>query len=139
EERLPAVPAASAGADQGPLFDRALFGLYPPGSTFKLVTAAAALESDPAIASATFPCRELADHRAGATVAGHVIRDDPTDEPHGDVDLEKGMVVSCNAYFAQLGRRIGWEPLDRMAGKFDIDMGDPAPRDRLAHLLEASY
>jgi cell division protein FtsW (lipid II flippase) len=138
--RLPSpLPGDTTDAGAGPLFDRARFGLYPPGSTFKLVTAAAALERDPALARATFPCRELPDGRAGAVVGGRAVRDDPTDRAHGAVDLERGTVVSCNAYFAQLGGRVGWAALERMAGRFGIGMGDPEPAERAAHLIEASY
>lgn len=89
------------------LLDRARYGLYPPGSTFKLVTAAAALRVN--AQSSRFTCRRLEDGRAGARVPGftHPARDDVKDHPHGDIGLHDAMVVSCNAYFAQLAVRVG--------------------------------
>jgi cell division protein FtsI/penicillin-binding protein 2 len=139
-QRLPpAAEGEDEDADEGPLFDRARFGLYPPGSTFKLVTGAAALERDPKLGSVTFPCRELAGGRVGAVIRGHVVRDDPTDHAHGAVNLERGTIVSCNAYFGQLGGRVGWSALTRMAGRFGISTGNPPADQRAAHLIEASY
>src|SRR6266545_4974105 len=87
------------------LIDRARYGIYPPGSTFKLVTTLAALRKNPALASQVYTCEGLSAGRVGHRVRGFgVTRDDPIDhQPHGQVDLEKGIRVSCNAYFAQLG------------------------------------
>ena len=92
------------------LLDRARYGLYPPGSTFKLITAAAALNGSAAGKLPPFMCERLEDGRVGARVRGmgRPIRDDVLDRvPHGVVDLRKGLVVSCNAYFAQLAMHLG--------------------------------
>lgn len=86
--------------------DRARYGLYPPGSTFKVVTAMAALRKDPQLTHKTYACIRLPDGRVGNYIKGsrRPIRDDIQDKnPHGTLDLEHGLVVSCNAYFAQLG------------------------------------
>ena len=102
--------AATGAQESEALLDRARYGLYPPGSTFKLVTAAAALLRDPNAASTTFMCSRLEDGRVGARVRGwsRPIRDDVLDrEPHGRVDMHRAMVVSCNAYFAQLAASLG--------------------------------
>ena len=96
------------------LLDRARFGLYPPGSTFKIVTAAAALRRDPGLRDQTFTCSRLPDGRNGARVAGwgRPVRDDVLDRtPHGTVGMHDALTVSCNAYFAQLAVRIGPEAL----------------------------
>jgi cell division protein FtsI/penicillin-binding protein 2 len=87
------------------LIDRARYGIYPPGSTFKIVTAMAALRKDQGLARQTYQCTALPDGRVGNRVRGwgRPIRDDVTDRvPHGTVDMEKAIRVSCNAYFAQL-------------------------------------
>lgn len=110
------------------LLDRARYGLYPPGSSFKLVTAAAALRKDPALAHRTFTCVQLPGGRVGQRIPGwgRPIRDDPQDRTaHGAVDLERGLVVSCNAYFAQLGLALGAPALQDAAGVFEIPLGQP--------------
>ena len=123
----------------GPGFDRARFGLYPPGSTFKLITAAAALARDPASAGVRYACRPLLDGRVGAVIKGRMVRDDPTDNAHGMIAMEEATVISCNAYYAQLGSALGWDKIDATARAFGIDTGDPAPQQRAAHAIEASY
>ena len=59
----PAVRTAPPTPDQ--LLDRARYGQYPPGSTFKLVTAIAALRVDRRVTHRTFQCRPLGDGRCG--------------------------------------------------------------------------
>jgi cell division protein FtsI/penicillin-binding protein 2 len=102
-----------AQSDADALLDRARYGFYPPGSTFKLVTAAAALCRDPRAASQTFTCTRLADGRVGAKIAGYAkpVRDDERDAAHGTIDMHQAIVVSCNAYFAQLAVRVGPQAL----------------------------
>jgi cell division protein FtsI/penicillin-binding protein 2 len=107
-------PASGEEEDAEPLLDRARYGLYPPGSTFKLITAAAALRRDGDGAAQTFMCSRLPDNRVGARVPGYArpVRDDVMDrEPHGTLDLHRALVVSCNAYFAQLAVRLGPQAL----------------------------
>jgi cell division protein FtsI/penicillin-binding protein 2 len=125
------------------LLDRARYGLYPPGSSFKLVTAAAALESGRNL-NVTYNCRRLPDGRVGNIVKGwrRPVRDDVKDQsPHGDVDLRKGLVVSCNAYFAQLGTYlIGAPALRRTAEPFGIRTASPDTDRQLRDSLpQASY
>jgi cell division protein FtsW (lipid II flippase) len=126
------------------LFDRARFGLYPPGSSFKIVTATAALRESPDLAHVTFECRRLPDGRAGNYVGAskRPIRDDVEDRnPHGTVDMSKGIIVSCNAYFAQLGAlRVGAKNLLETAQMFGIDVAHPNTPEKLNEALaQASY
>ena len=68
------------------------------------------------VPSQTFACVRLPDGRVGNFVRGSTrpVRDDPMDTaPHGNVDLRHGLVVSCNAYFAQLAMRLGPQPIAR--------------------------
>jgi cell division protein FtsI/penicillin-binding protein 2 len=121
----PGVRTAAPGADE--LLDRARYGQYPPGSTFKLVTAIAALRADPDLVHRTFLCRTLEDGRAGNTIAGwnRAIKDDIGDHAHGTVDMLKAITVSCNAYFAQLGvHDVGSKALAETAEKLGISTGD---------------
>lgn len=118
------------------LLDRARYGLYPPGSTFKLVIAGAALRTHQE--ADRFMCTRLPDGRVGAFVHGssRPVRDDPMDTvPHGDVDLERGLIVSCNAYFAQLALAIGPRPVLDSAALFQIDVARSAKPEGLRPTL----
>jgi peptidoglycan glycosyltransferase len=132
-----------ADANDPAWFDRARYGLYPPGSTFKLVTAAAALRKDPDLISETFMCRRLPDGRNGARIPGwsRPIRDDERDvEPHGAVDLRSGIERSCNAYFAQLALRIGPQALHDTGELLEIALAQPDTVERLRDSLpQAAY
>jgi cell division protein FtsW (lipid II flippase) len=137
--RLPGV----AELNEDSQFDRARYGLYPPGSTFKLVTAMAALDKSPALSSRTFMCRRLPDGRVGNFVPGwsQPIRDDISDHtPHGAVDLAQGLIVSCNAYYAQLGLQVGAPALHKMASALGISTARPnTPAELRNALPHASY
>jgi cell division protein FtsI/penicillin-binding protein 2/cell division protein FtsW (lipid II flippase) len=139
---LVSAPAPEPRAAHTPdeLLDRARYGEYPPGSTFKLVTAMAALRLNPELKHRTFLCRTLADGRAGNTIAGwkREIKDDIGDRAHGTLDMEKAITVSCNAYFAQLGvHDVGSKALAETAAQLGISTGDPAALRR--DLPFASY
>jgi len=110
------------------LLDRARYGMYPPGSSFKLVTAAAALRKDPSLAQESFTCERLRDGRVGKQLPGWTrpIRDDEADtSPHGTLAMERALIVSCNAYFAQLGLRLGAPALQETAALLEISLGQP--------------
>lgn len=130
--------ASSARASEEQLLDRARYGVYPPGSAFKIVTAAAALRADPAFAETTFTCELLPDGRVGKRIPGWTrpIRDDRADRvPHGTLSLSRALVVSCNAYFAQLGQRIGAEALLEAARLFEIPLARPESAENLRDTL----
>jgi peptidoglycan glycosyltransferase len=129
QARLRAEAASAGQADEESerdvesLLDRARYGLYPPGSTFKLVTAAAALRRDVELARTVFTCHRLPDGRVGATLSGwnRPVRDDVLDtHPHGTIDMHGGLVHSCNAYFAQLALKLGPQPLIDCAARLGI-------------------
>jgi cell division protein FtsI/penicillin-binding protein 2/cell division protein FtsW (lipid II flippase) len=123
-------PAARTGPpSDDELLDRARYGQYPPGSTFKLVTAMAALRLDSDLRNQTFTCRRLRDGRAGAVVEGwrRPIRDDIKDNPHGTLAMQRAIQVSCNGYFAQLGTyKVGAQALKETADLLNIYSGDLA-------------
>lgn len=124
------------------LLDRARYGLYPPGSSFKIVTAMAALAKNPSLAQRRYECVRLPDGRVGNFVWKRAIRDDIRDtQPHGSVDMQKGLVVSCNAYFAQLGAEaVGSGALYETASKLGISVAQPNTAKKLQQYLpQASY
>jgi cell division protein FtsI/penicillin-binding protein 2 len=145
----PAPPIAASrradSAEDASLYlDRARYGLYPPGSTFKLVTAMAALRSNPGLAHVKYSCVRLPGDRVGAYTRGsnRPIRDDVLDKtPHGTIDMERAITVSCNAYFAQLGTYdVGAAKLLELANLFGIAAASPnTPKQLRASLAQASY
>ena len=88
-----------------PLNNRAIQGQYPPGSTFKIVLAIAALEEKVIDPDTQLQCQ-------GSMAFGNRVFRDWKKQGHGAVDLHKGIVQSCDVYFYQLGQRIG---IDRIA------------------------
>jgi cell division protein FtsI/penicillin-binding protein 2/cell division protein FtsW (lipid II flippase) len=129
----PAMREAAPGKEE--LLDRARYGLYPPGSTFKLVTAMAALRLDLQNRNRTYSCRRLRDGRAGSVIPGwrRPIRDDVKDHAHGTLRMRRAIAISCNAYFAQLGvDAVGSQALDETARLLEIaDGGLPELRKTL--------
>lgn len=122
-------PQPNRGAEAKPdeLLDRARYGEYPPGSTFKLVTAMAALRLNPKAMQQKYTCQGLGDGRVGTVIAGwrRPIRDDIGDHAHGALDMANAIAVSCNAYFAQLGvHNVGAQALHDTAGLLGIPAGD---------------
>jgi cell division protein FtsI/penicillin-binding protein 2/cell division protein FtsW (lipid II flippase) len=139
------LPVAGTEQDEAnPYLDRARYGLYPPGSTFKVVTAMAALRKNPQLAHQTYQCVRLPDNRVGAFIKGskRPIRDDVQDKsPHGTLDLEHGLIVSCNAYFAQLGAYdVGADALHETATLLGIAAASPDTASELKKALaQSSY
>jgi cell division protein FtsW (lipid II flippase)/cell division protein FtsI/penicillin-binding protein 2 len=125
------------------LLDRARYGLYPPGSTFKLVTAVAALRLESAVRQSRYQCIRLADGRVGGRVRGapRPVRDDPLDHtPHGTLDMHRALVVSCNAYFSNLANLIGPHVLSEVASEAQIATARPPAAGNLrATLPYAGY
>jgi cell division protein FtsI/penicillin-binding protein 2 len=130
---MASVPAPEPPGERGvppspdELLDRARYGLYPPGSTFKLVTAMAALRNDPTLTRRTYSCRRLPDGRVGINIPGwnRPIKDDIGDHAHGSLDMGQAIAVSCNAYFAQLGvYDVGSKRLADTAALLGISTGE---------------
>ncbi|MDO8736687.1 MAG: penicillin-binding protein 2 [Thermoleophilia bacterium] len=84
-----------------PLFNRATQGLYTPGSTFKILTTAAALESG------TFtPQSRFRDDRGTVDIYGFTVHNYRT-EPFGEHNLSEAFSESINTTFAQVGDQLG--------------------------------
>jgi cell division protein FtsI/penicillin-binding protein 2 len=122
-------PPANGPGTPDELLDRARYGEYPPGSTFKLVTAIAALRRDPKATENTYKCISLGDGRVGTIIPGwrRPIRDDIGDHAHGSLHMANAITVSCNAYFAQLGVfAVGAQGLHDAAEMLGIQTGSVA-------------
>ncbi len=142
---LPDQAGSPSHADEeDALLDRARYGLYPPGSSFKIVTAIAALRKDPKNADQVYECRRLPSGRTGNFIQGwkRPILDDVKDTtPHGALSMRTAIAVSCNAYFAQLGTyKVGPEALLDTATRLGISVANPSNVKTLrAEMPQTSY
>ena len=94
-----------------PLLNRATQGLYPPGSTFKVVTAAAGLESG------TIGPETTIDAPGTLEVEGQPLNNDFS-EDFGPIALDTALTNSVNTWFGQLGQQLGQDQLFETMEKF---------------------
>ncbi len=100
-------------APDHPLQNRAVAARFEPGSVFKIVTAAAALEAGKTSESDTFFCSGV------FSLGGWRMRCWKRDG-HGSEDFLHGFAQSCNVMFATIGCRAGPEKLAEMAHRFGL-------------------
>ena len=102
-----------------PMFNRAISGAYPPGSTFKMITAAAGLEEN------------IIKPEEKMLTTGKYMYYAPSTTPmcdifrqygktHGNIDVSEAIKVSCNYFFYDIGRRVGIEKLSEWAERFGL-------------------
>ncbi|MBK8870640.1 MAG: penicillin-binding protein 2 [Elusimicrobia bacterium] len=94
-----------------PFFNRAIQGVYPPGSIFKIVTAAAGLNQIQWDTRQTFFC-------AGLFELGN--REFGCWSKHGRKDFWGAVAWSCNVYFYNLGRAVGVDAIESLAKEFGL-------------------
>ncbi len=97
-----------------PLVDRAVQGQYPPGSTFKVVTAAAGLDSG------TITPETTIDAPGSLEVEGAPLNNDFT-QSFGPISLDTALTYSVNTWFAQLGQQVGEETLFKYMDRFGFN------------------
>lgn len=100
------------------LVNRATQGLYPPGSTFKVITALAAIQYYNDWKSFTYEC-------TGEAVFENKVIHCYNNKVHGTVDMKKAIATSCNCYFAELGKRVGAENIRKKAEDFYFNENYP--------------
>lgn len=107
------VPDVNADPERydGVYVNRFLHATYAPGSTFKLVTAAAALSEMDDLQSRTFHCEGSAQVGSETVICNGV---------HGDVTFEQALAQSCNVAFARLAKELGPETLTRYVERIGI-------------------
>jgi penicillin-binding protein A len=101
-----------------PLLNRATQGLYPPGSTFKVVTAAAGLQSG------TITPETAIDAPGSIVDEGHELAND-FDEDFGPITLDTALTNSVNTWFGQLGQKVGQEALFETMERFGFNATPP--------------
>ncbi len=126
--RLDALWPQLLTAPTSPLLDRSTQGLYPPGSTFKIVTAADALDAGVVMPQSTFS-------DPGYLAVGNAVIHDDQGEATGTQDLTGAFALSSNVDFAQIALRIGVARWFDYAAKWGlgqaVDFDVPVSRDRL--------
>ena len=99
------------GGEARPLINKATQGQYAPGSTFKMVLAAAGLDLDLVDKDTMFNC-------PGYFRINREIRYCWNRAGHGDVNLRQALAVSCNVYFYKLGQEVGVDRISQYARMF---------------------
>jgi len=99
--------------DHRPLFNKAIQGTYPPGSTFKAVVAAAALEHGITTPSETVRC-------TGSVRLGNREFHCWRRQGHGIVDLRDAVKKSCDIYFYEIAERLGIDRIHEMGRRFGL-------------------
>jgi peptidoglycan glycosyltransferase len=101
-----------------PLYDRGTQGQYPPGSTFKVVTAAAGLESGRITPETTI-------NAPGVIIdEGHELNNDFSKD-WGEISLDTALTNSVNTWFGQLGQQVGQSQLFETMEKFGFNSKPP--------------
>ena len=123
-------------------YHRAVFGQYPPGSTFKPITALGVLKEYPDYGKTIHDCvnpyyvdkrrKRCWIHRRGGA--------------HGELDLRQALMHSCNVYMFEMVQEVGYEPIHDMAQQFGLgqyaglfpDLEMPEQKDKKYGNLPAS-
>ena len=108
---VPTTGLEEGGKNEGMYVNRFTQSVYIPGSIYKIVTLAAALESVPDIQEQKFTC--TGEYKIGSQKI-------TCEEVHGKQSLKKAFRNSCNCAFAQISQQLGKETLARFVEQFGI-------------------
>lgn len=124
-----------SGGGANPLLNRAIQGVYPPGSTFKIVTMSAAL-----LHGLARPDTRLAPCGGGMYYGGRRFAC-WEHRGHGSLDLIGALQHSCDVYFYQLGLRLGLADLGQTARAFGLGArtGVDLPQEARGLIPNAAY
>ena len=110
-DNVPDIAADTEGIWDGAYVNRFLKSCYTPGSIFKIVTAAAALETIPDIQQQTFTCTGILEYGIDKVTC---MRE------HGTMTFQDAFMNSCNCAFAQIAGQLGGEVLQSFAQQLGI-------------------
>ena len=110
-DQVPDIEGDETGAYEGVYLNRFVQSTYIPGSIFKIVTTAAALDSVPGILDQTFTCTGLYEYGIDKVSC---------ERAHGTLSLKQALASSCNCSFAQIANLVGREELQKYADQFQI-------------------
>ena len=112
--RIPKDFAQLNRDSSAPLFNRATQAGYPPGSTMKVVTATAALDSG------EFTPSSVLSGRSPQTIGG-VALSNSGGEQFGDIDMTTALTNSVNTWWAQVGEKLGNDTMFQYMDRFGFD------------------
>ena len=105
--------------NESPLLNRASQGLYPPGSTFKVISALAYIRANPDYMDYSYECE-------GSTEYEGMVIKCSNDKIHGNVDLEEAFAKSCNTAFSTIGKDLLIDDIRSLSESFFFNMPLPA-------------
>ena len=114
--------------DHRPLATKSVQGTYPPGSTFKMITALAALEEGLIDSEDTFYCPghlEVSNRKFHCWKRGG----------HGNVNFETALRESCDVYFYEIALKVGIEKISAMARRLGLGVRHNIPMSAVAQGL----
>lgn len=110
-ENVPDIAGDTSGKYEGIYLNRFVQSTYIPGSIFKVVTTAAALESADGILDKRFTCTGTYEYGTEAVTC---------EAAHGTVDLKGALARSCNCSFAQIAELVGKDAMVKYVKKFKV-------------------
>ena len=103
-----------------PMWNRAVSGLYSPGSTFKPLAAIAAMQSGNLTADEIIVDEGIYRYYQDYQPTCWIWSESHMTQTHGPLDVSGAIENSCNYFFYEIGRRMGIETLDQYAAKFGL-------------------
>lgn len=103
-----------------PMWNRAVSGLYSPGSTFKPLSAIAAMESGNLTPTEIIEDKGIYTFYQDYQPTCWIWTDSHMTQTHGRLDVSGAIENSCNYFFYEVGRRMGIDTLDEYAAKFGL-------------------
>lgn len=110
-DNVPDIAGDTSGAYDGVYLNRFIQSSYVPGSIFKIVTLAAAMECVPGIEEETFRCYGKLEYGTEAVTC---------EKAHGNQTLQQAFANSCNCAFAQIAEKIGKNNMVSYVKKFEV-------------------
>lgn len=116
------IDTDTTGKYEGIYLNRFFSGVYTPGSTFKVLTAACAIENIPDINERTFECKGKIQVGEGYVICSGT---------HGKLSFEKALNKSCNCAFAVIAEELGAEKLTATAERIGFNSNMPNVSEKI--------
>lgn len=110
-DRVPDIDGDTSGAYEGIYLNRFTQSAYIPGSIFKVVTTAAALDSVDGILDKTFKCTGIYEYGIDKVTC---------ERAHGRLNLKEALARSCNCSFAQIAALVGADNMEKYVEQFGV-------------------